>query len=138
LETKGKPRLFGKCEGLRAGKQGRGDGVPSRAAPPEGSGNRVVSIPADHFSVRGDTGGGKKGRGASLTALRPFALCLVPARRGELLTLAGGLRTTFADVISSRSGTASAYAPIKCRSHRTLRTRRWGKRNSSAAHGGQG
>ena len=44
--------------------------------------------------------------------LRKVVLCApllcgwFQARRGELLTLAGGLRTTFADVISSRSGTA--------------------------------
>jgi hypothetical protein len=108
------------------GLANRDAATASRSAP-RGPRAAVVSIPA---CVRGDTGGGKKGRGAS-GWFQPGG--------GELLTLAGGLRTTFADVISSRSGTAGgAYAPIKCRSHRTLRTRRWGKRNSSAAHGGQG
>jgi hypothetical protein len=75
LETKGKPRRFGKCEGLGAGKQGRGDGVPFRAARPEGSGNRVVSIPADHPSACGGTPGeGRRGAEPLLLLCAPL-LC---------------------------------------------------------------
>jgi hypothetical protein len=53
---------------------------------------------------------------------------------GFPLTLAGGLRTAFADVVSTLlPGRLAALAPIECRWRRTLRggAQSWGKGNKN-------
>jgi hypothetical protein len=75
--------------GLAGPNSQRGDGdafrLGFRAARPEGSRNRVVSIPADHPSACGR--GGKKGRGASLLLCAPLLYGWFQPGGGTMLRL---------------------------------------------------